>query len=693
MHEQTFDLEHETMLKMRQEHPDWIWNRSDTHVILGVPGCHEAFKSPVEPGNSFSPGVGTYGISTWMNVNGKLYAPEELTLEQLTWEFHDGHIPVLVTRWDAGGIQVKSSLFSDGDVKLSDIKDYLSVELTNPGQEETELSFFLVIRSFGAAGGPIRRLAWQENSLIVNDGAVLNAAEGPTRFGALSYSASKSDISVRLRDGRFPDQQDVVDESLWASGALEYRITLCGGEKRGFDFVAHLHANHSRLPWLSGPAKAWSHALVQADFVARWEHEFSIGLNLPDRRYTDAFFAQLAHLMMFTVADEPRISPVSYPIWWLRDGAYVVIALDRGGFHEFARNAVTKAAARDSFGGFGSEGDGPGQGIWILSEHYLLTGSLDYLRDVYPHIERKADLLRSMIHTNVPIKHDTEFRIPKMMLAPEGDVMCLPAKDGMIMGRMDHAYRAYWSSGFAYLGFRRAARCAIALGLDSSEYDRDADRLRESMVRNVSKLFGDERDINSAFWPTGWANRDDACLQNHYEKYWNSVRCPNGEYAREPLWTYFEAGQAHNYLLLGHRERALMAVEQFLATHTSPGLYTYSEGCDDENSALLWQRTRGWDKINYVTPHGWTAAELFLLLRDCLAREEGGKLILGSGIPLTWMDEPFSVENMPTHFGKLSFQYVPTTNTLSVTLERTPPGGIQADLPREVRLAIAPSGA
>jgi hypothetical protein len=208
-------------------------------------------------------------------------------------------------------------------------------------------------------------------------------------------------------------------------------------------------------------------------------------------------------------------------------------------------------------------------------------------------------------------------------------------------------------------------------------------------LRKADTRFGkNERDVNSAFWPTGWATRDDKNVCQAYENYWDTVRCPNGNYTREALWTYFEAGQAHNYLLMGQRDRAWTTLEHFLTDHTSPGLYTYSEGNRDENSFLLWQRTRGWDKIRYVTPHGWTAAEVFLLLRDCLAREENNRLLIGSGIPEAWQDKPFAVRNLPTYFGRLSYSYVPGTRRLSVTVERLPAGGVSVDMPFAVEASV-----
>lgn len=682
-------LEHTVMAQMRAKHRDWIWNRSDTHVILGVPESHEGFKTTVEPGNSFSPGVGTYGVSSWVATGGQLHAPERMPLEDLQWSYLEGHIPVLVSRWNAGAVAVTSRLFTDGDAALSDIKDYLAVELYNPTDQPINLTFYLVLRSFGAAGGPVRRLAWQDCTVVVNGGAVVYPYTSPSAFGATSYAESGRDISVDLQAGQLPKATTVDDESTWASGALAYDVTLPPGTMRQLDFAFHLHANHSKFKWVQPPDVAVSLDAVQAEFVARWKADLPILLDVPDTRFRDALLIQRAHLAMFTVDAEPRITPVSYPLWWLRDGAYVVNALEKGGYHDFTERAVRRVADRDAFGGFGAEGDGPSEGIWILSEHYLMTRSLDFLRDVWPHIERKADLLITMLHTDVPIKMHSDMRTPQNALAPDSDLMCLPSDDGLIMGRMDGHFPIVWINSYAYLGLTRAALCAEALELSGSRFAREAEALRATLVRRAPELFNkNDRDTNSAFWPTGWASRDNPDVQRGFEDFWQNVRCPNGVYTPEPMWTYFEAGQAHNYMLLGQRERAVQTMEHFLAHHIAPGLYTYSEGNSDENSSLQWQRTRGWDQIRYVTPHGWTAAELFLFLRDALLREDGEALVLGSGVPEAWMQQPFSVRGLPTHFGAVSYSYDPATKSVLVTTEVPPAGGIVADFAQPVDVRV-----
>jgi hypothetical protein len=675
-------LEHGNMQRMRQQHPDWIWNRSDTHVILGVPSSQEAFKTPVEPGNSFSPGIGSYGVSTWIFTRGQLHAPEEKPLAELRWSFIETQIPVLVSRWKAGVIEVTSRLFSDGDAEMSDIKDYFAVELHNPTSSPVELTFYVAVRSFGAAGSGIKALAWQEGKVAINGAPALYASQAPSAFGAVSYAESGTDVSVLLKTGSLPSAMSVTDDSTWASGALAYEVSLSPGETRHFDFVAHVHANHHKFKWLTPPDQHISVDQKQKEFAARWKANQQITLDLPDKRFSEAFFAQLTHMLMFTVNDEPRISPVSYPLWWLRDGAYIVTALDKGGYYDFAGRAAKGVAHLDAFGGFGAEGDGPSEGIWMLSEHYLLTGSLDYLRDAYPHIERKADLLIRMLHTDKPILRPSGFRTAGMMLSPDSDIMCLAANDGLIMGRMDGHFPILWINAFAYFGLRRAAMCAAALGMDGSRFTQEADALQATLRRRTPELFGkNDRDTNSAFWPTGWASREDENIQHGFEHFWNTSRFPNGVYTRDTMWTYFEAGQAHNYLIYGQPDRAWITIEYFLRDHIAPGLYTYSESNTDENTSFQWQRTRGWDFIHYVTPHAWTAAEVFLLLRDCLAREEDGKLIIGSGIPQSWLGKAFSVERLPTYFGELSFHYDPDGQTLDVQVERQPPNGIEVRFP------------
>lgn len=683
-------LEHSQMALMRAKHPDWIWNRSDTHVILGVPGSLEGLKTVVEPGNSFSPGPGSFGVSTWVfdHESGKLHAPEKMDLSELRWRLLDGCIPVLISEWRAGDLNVSSRLFTDGDASSGDIKDYLTVKLENKGARKRDFSFYLVIRCFGAAGGPVSHLALSENGydMEVNHFPLIYPSKKPSKFGAISYSESEKDISQFLFEGNLPEKASVEDRSTWASGALEYELSLDPEESKSLSFVFPVKTNNRFLRRIKPPVSPLEVEKKETEFTGKWNEYLKIKLDVPDERFRDAFYAQLAHLYMFTVYDSPRICPISYPIWWLRDGAYVICALDKGGFHEFAERACKNVMHRDAFGGFGSEGDGPGEAIWMLTEHYLLTQDNAYLKEVYPHILRKTELIMRMRRAKEPVRLFTEFCLPRHALSADTDILCLAARDGLINGRMDHGLPVFWVSGFSYLGLMRAALCARVMDdvKTAQKLEDEAGDLRKAIEKAAVREFGkNPRDVTSALWPTLWASKADPLIRERFQDFWNRVRFKSGNYSPEKLWTYFEAGQAHNYIFLGDREKAWVSIEHFLSNHIAPGLYTYNEGSGDENSFCLWQHTRGWDRIRYVTPHGWTAAELLMLLRDCMVYESGESLVIGAGVPESWVKsgKPFGISNVPTYFGKISWIFYPDDERLETDVERPPAGGIVVAIP------------
>lgn len=681
--------EHEKMKDVKEQHPDWIWNRADTHVILGTPGCLEAYKIPVEPGNSFSPGVGTYGVSSWIFVNEKLHAPEEKELSEFVWKFERGYLPLLHSRWKAGEIEVHTKIFPYEEDEIH--RCYYSVEIKNTSDTPQSVKFYLAIRSFGAAGGPVRSLKGEKDRIWVNGVPVILADQEFDKFGAVSYQEEKRDISQYAREGKLPQKFEVEDSSTWASGAAEYSFSLGSKETAEMSFGFTMHADHWLNDWME-PQKAPLETGKKEDaYLEKWEKLLNIGLDLPDQRFSEAFQCQLAHLYMFTVDSSIRITPVSYPLWWLRDGAYVLNALNRGGFHEFSERALREIASKDAFGGFGSEGDGPSDGIWMLTEHYLLTRDKEFLEEMYPHIQRKAELLMKMRRADRPVRKFTEFVIPKCMLDPNIDLMCLPAEDGLIMGRMDHGIRVFWVNGFAYLALKRAAFCARELGYEDSRFEKEAENIKDALLKRVAIDFGkDDRDVNSAFWPAAWADPKDQQIRKKFQEFWDKVRCPGGIHSPEKEWTYFEGGQAHNYLLLGDREKAWVSIEWFLSHHTAPGLYTYPEAIDG-NTSLLWPRTRGWDDTEYVTPHGWTAAEVFHLLRDCLVREKEGTLVIGSGIPYSWKDETFSVSNIPTYFGRISFVYAADKQELTLYISPEFDVEVTSELPFEAAVRVIKS--
>lgn len=146
-------------------HPDWIAPRSDQHTVIGVPNSRDHRKTFVERGGSFSPGVGSFGVSIWIydHLQKRLYAPEEMLLEELNWNWEEGYLPILNSHWKAGSVEVGQQLFATSLTSLENIVNSLKVSLTNLGSKSASFSVYLVIRPYGPAGGKINSLAISKN--------------------------------------------------------------------------------------------------------------------------------------------------------------------------------------------------------------------------------------------------------------------------------------------------------------------------------------------------------------------------------------------------------------------------------------------------------------------------------------------------------------------------------------------------
>ncbi len=58
--------ERQKVMQAMEDRPRDPWPRGEGHVVLAFPGSREADKFYLEPGGSFSPAVGSFGISFWI---------------------------------------------------------------------------------------------------------------------------------------------------------------------------------------------------------------------------------------------------------------------------------------------------------------------------------------------------------------------------------------------------------------------------------------------------------------------------------------------------------------------------------------------------------------------------------------------------------------------------------------------------
>jgi hypothetical protein len=189
----------------------------------------------------------------------------------------------------------------------------------------------LVLRSVGPAGSPIKSLHWfPDNRLFVNDRWVIRFPLRPMQVEVVP-PPSGTPVNEAVGEVTWPE------EAAWGYAK----------------FTLSAHQDH----WVSiedaviPPANALSFDTVRP----------RVDVEVPDAEFLRCLEAQVAHLMIGLVGQETRPGePNNYPLNWLRDGAYVIVALGRSGQLDVAAQLCQAFAENDFFGGFGSEADAPG---------------------------------------------------------------------------------------------------------------------------------------------------------------------------------------------------------------------------------------------------------------------------------------------------------------------------------------------
>jgi hypothetical protein len=631
------------VLEAKHARPADPWPRGRGHVVLAVPGSLEAQKAYHEPGGSFSPEFRSFGVSLWITdrLGAILETSDSIPMSQIRQRmvWSDGAVvPSIrtetseyVANWSLGPAAGASRL------------------LLNP-KLGTGHKLMLAIRSVGPAGAAIESLLWTGGELVVNGRYKLRLSPSPTSVyvgpeGVPGWTTASAGSSTECHA-----------QNGWCFARLELPA-------KG-DAILHIvDAFPRRVPQLTASGT-----------------RSTLEIELPDSRFRDSLDAQVAHLMMGTVDNQTRPGePNQYPLAWLRDGAFQVVALARAGRIDTARELARYFTDKDFFGGFGAEGDAPGLSLWAMEEVAARVNSRDYDRLLWPHVCRKAEFILGMQSTKEPIQ-----RIFADPLVPvhraEADVyqVAEPASDGLIRGRMDLHYPAMYVTAVSYNGLLMAAEFADRLKApdQARRWRAAAEQLKQAW--NAAYLPGEqeERTWMSGLWPT-WIAADRPGYLRGLDAQWNSNwDAASGGFRQPPLWTYFTFSFAHQYLLLDRPERTWQTLEWFWDHQPSPGLYSWWEGNGEENTFHEWEYVRGWVDPPYVTPHYWAAAECLLLQMDMLTYVDespgGAAIVVGAGIPASWTSRPMRVNGMLTKLGRVDWTWDGKAMLVKVQGKRLP---------------------
>ncbi|GAQ84487.1 hypothetical protein KFL_001910060 [Klebsormidium nitens] len=743
--------------------------RGVTHVPIGVFDTVDTLKTFVEAEGGFSPGFASYGVSVWAYLpGGGLVAP---TMDKVKVDYGLDTTGCLLpwSQWSAGsGVNIRTTVAQVEQVYSSGKTGYvvgLQVNVTNAGNASVSPSIFVALRPIGPAGGPVTQIDVSGNgsALLVN-GHVALLASGPNLPSAAGVTA-QDDLDTFAATGGVPTGQSAAAPGGTGAGALGFKLTLPAGSSQSIDVLAPVLAGkyavgHNWTAILDPRGYYWndtavlgspSDGLLQidvgladlagvtvGDIFARARADCAALLSgssliaAADVRYGKAYTAMINHAALLFNKGTPDVTVINYNTY-NRDGMYVVSMLQRVGQEAVAAAALATFFQHPFSGRVYPEADNPGELLYLAGEQWLLFRNATWLQEAYPSIKALANLIAYV--------RGGQGTHPVCMNTLAFGAAC-PASDSQPLryGTVD-GYHPEFSDAFDVGGLRAAALLATAASVPADAQQFVSLFVRSSKLSNaftfdVAGLRAAALLATAAAVPAD-AQEFASLSDTLYTKYLNSnyTFSPKFSYfyyctlwpARlYPLnsgpvsagfrnvgpqmpdtWLYFPLATAHQGLLAGSRQLGHQTIDSFLAYPKMTGWFTPDEG--GASDAGKWAQV-GYHNWNPKTasPHGWSLAEFWHLLRESFLFEDGDSLVVFGGVNGTWLTQfteiklvvryqdlsfgpcPALIQGWKTHFGSCNISYSPLSTgqgaTLDVSTDTCPPGGYLIRLPSPLQL-------
>jgi hypothetical protein len=401
----------------------------------------------------------------------------------------------------------------------------------------------------------------------------------------------------------------------------------------------------------------------------------------------------------------PQIRPGSrsYARSWIRDGSLTSVALMRLGHVEEAGEFLRWFAPHQFESGMvpccvdarGAdpvpENDSHGELLYLAASYLRFSGDRETAEAVWPHVAKAAgyiDILRNQRRTE---KYRSGDELLYYGLLPESISH---------EGYSSHPVHSYWDDFFAIRGLADAAWFARELGKkeDADRFAASEAEMRTDVMASIRKAIVEKKidfipgsadlgdfDATSttiALEPgreTGNLPRPE--LARTFDIYWERFQKRSGNRrAAGNEYTPYEWRVAGSFVRLGRRDRAAALFEFFFDDRRPPGWNHWAE--------VVWNEPR-MPKFIGDMPHGWVGSDFLRSFLDLFAYEgEGESLVLGAGLPPSWLPAPgVSVKGLRTPYGLLDLAVSGEGRDVRFRVGGTakPPGGFVAEWPFEGR--------
>ncbi len=531
----------------------------------------------------------------------------------------------------------------------------------------------LIMRVTTSAGNAAGSPATAPTRLVLHLWADCGQDSG-NLFGPALAARPDPARTPRWRDGA-PGTVAIADSLVLlapaAPDSIHYSAGPAGDTGRGVIRLVYLLRGREtyefRLPYFAVPTGNLDR-LAGGDDAAlikqvgdEWEARLTSGVRLqtPEPVVAATALASLYHLLAGSfVARGDEVAIIGgtffYRQIFARDAAFVIVAMDRFGFHREARTGLEFLLTQQRPSGeiFTQTGqrDGNGQVLWALGEHLVRTGDGDFARTCFAQVEQLVGRLRYLLASAEPDRSPFAGLLPRTTL-----------RDGEQVDRCHIVGYNLWT----YAGLRAAAQVARVAGAEDSvaAWTALAGAFAATQERHLNDLLArtgsiltpafeglEARALTAGFHgETGgldWGNlqivfpcrlwrADEPRLRPSLDLWCGRLR--------EGLYPYPYGGDrhlVHHYLTtsVAHTllESGTRSDRRQLLTIFYDGLLGHATGTGGGSEILDTRSREVWPPEN-IQPHNTFSARYLLLLRDMLVHERGDTLVLGAGLSPAWV--------------------------------------------------------
>ncbi|NHK32196.1 MAG: hypothetical protein FK730_12640 [Asgard group archaeon] len=596
------------------------------------------------------PIINGYGILSGALIDNK---PYYITRDGRNKQsLQEGYLPIVINNWELKNHKFKQTVF--GSKSGSSEIGVLKLTKKKKGSQ-----LILSIRPFNQEGVTlINSIVYRpkDHAIIVNKELALRVIQAPESLAVANYHL-EGDSAIKLtRLATRPESNKEV--AIDCPVGLANMTLIFPMEQDTLECYFRMTKDIMAAP------------PVQENVANSWKEKLSLGLQLKtgDKEINRLFKANLVNLLLLVDPGTVTPGPTEYHRFWCRDAAYLINALDRMGYHNYARDALNQFIIRQRNDGFyyshEGEYDSNGEGIWALSEHFKFTRDITWLETVYESIEKAAKWL---IETRKQEKDELIKQEYVSGLLP-------PGFSAEHLGPCDYFY---WDNFWGVTGLREATYCAKILQKDIADYfQKEYQSYLLNLLSSTSQLFdkfgylpvGPYRECDSAMianlcasHPTKLWDHTNEILRKTAEVIYNKFT-HNGGFFHEVAWncygTYLTMHLAQVYHEFNEHEKVFEILNWLVKNQTC--LMGWAEGISPQTM----EGGMG------DSPHGWASADWLHLIRNLFVSESlDGSIKLLSGYPLNLLRKGISVKNLETYYGKISYTAKLSKKTLTLKLD------------------------